>query len=41
MQQSLPILYVEHAVARKMKYDKIISDFVHKVDRRLCTVTGC
>jgi len=43
MLQSLAILYDEHALARKIKYDKIISDFVDKspVDCRLCTVTGC
>jgi len=32
--QSLAILYVEHALARKIKYDKIISDFADKKSRR-------
>jgi len=43
MLQSLAILYAEHALARKIKYDKIVSDSADKspVDRRLCTVTGC
>ena len=43
MLQSLPVLYVEHALARKIKYDKIISNLQinSPVDRRLCTVTGC
>jgi len=27
MLQSLAVLYIEHASARKMKYDRIISDF--------------
>ena len=41
MLQSLAILYAEHTVARKIKYDKIFSDFADKssVNRRLCTVT--
>jgi len=35
MLQSLDILYIEHALARKIKYDEIISDFTDKspVDR--------
>jgi len=43
MLQSLAILYAEHALARKIKYDKIFSAFADKnpIDRRLCTVTGC
>jgi len=43
MLQSLAILYAEDALSRKIKYDKIFSDFADKspVDRRLCTVTGC
>jgi len=43
MLESLAILYAEHALARKIKYDKIFSDFSDKspADRRLCTVTGC
>jgi len=43
MLQSLAILYPEHALARKIKYDKIFRDFADKspVDRRLSTVTGC
>jgi len=31
MLQSLAILYAEHALARKIKYDKIFSDFADKV----------
>jgi len=40
MLQSLVILYAEHALARKIKYCKVFSDFADKspVDRRLCTV---
>jgi len=36
MLQSLAIIYAEHALARKIKYDKIFSDFEDKspVDRR-------
>jgi len=42
MLQSLAILYAEHALSRKIQYDKIFIDFADKspVDRRLCTVTG-
>ena len=36
--QSLAILYVEHALARKIKYDKIISDFADKKSRRSPTM---
>jgi len=37
MLQSLAILYTEHALARKIKYDKIFSNIADKspVDRRL------
>jgi len=41
MLQSLPILYVEHASARKIKYDKKVSAILQTkspVDRY---VTGC
>jgi len=31
MQQILAILYVEHALARKIKYDKIFSDFADNI----------
>jgi len=43
MLQSFAILYAEDALSRKMKYDKIFSDFADKspINRRLCTVTGC
>jgi len=39
MLQSFAILYAEHALARKIKYDKIFIDFADKipVDRRLST----
>jgi len=33
MLQSLAILFVEHALARKMKYIKIISDLANKKSR--------
>jgi len=38
--QNLAILYAEHVLARKIKYDKIFSDFAGKslVDRRLPTM---
>jgi len=36
--QSLAILYVEHALARKIKYDKSISDFADKKSRRSPTM---
>jgi len=36
--QSLAILYVEHALARKIKYDKIISDFADEKSRRSPTM---
>jgi len=39
MLQSLAILYVEHASARKIKYDKKgISDFAGKKPRRSLTM---
>jgi len=39
---SLVILYVEHALARKIKHDKIISDFADKMSPRSSTyATGC
>jgi len=43
MLQSLAIVHAKHALARKIKYDKIFSDFADKspADRRLYTVTGC
>jgi len=41
MLQSLAILYAEYALARKIKYNKIFSDFANKspIDRRLCRPT--
>jgi len=36
--QSLAILYVEHALARKIKYDKIIRDFEDEKSRLSPTV---
>jgi len=39
MLQSLPILYVEHALARKIKYDKKLSAILQTkspIDRSLC-----
>jgi len=36
--QSLAILYVEHASSRKIRYDKIISDFADKKSRRSPTM---
>jgi len=42
MLQRLAILYPEHTLTRKIKYDKLFSDFADKrsVNPRLCTVTG-
>jgi len=40
--QNLVIPYVEDALARKISYDKIISDFADKMSRRSSTyATGC
>ena len=36
--QSLGILYVEYALARKIKYDKIISDFADEKSRQSPTM---
>jgi len=36
--QSLAIYYVEHVLARKIKYDKIISDFADEKSRRSPTM---
>jgi len=38
MLKSFDILYDEHALDRKIKYDFTDQS---PVDRRLCTVTGC